>query len=347
MDGDVVSTARRPIASIGQVEGLQGALDGKFDAANIVGASRIIASVTEPAAQDGDVWLWLALAAPTGVYATATETTLLLAWIAVEGATSHEVRIRLTDGAWGDWLASDTASSHEFGGLAPGTTYNMEVRGVDSRGGGPSAATTQTTVATIAWDADLAALEDGATIIGHNGFTLFGTDSLATDANVTKITEGSVAYARNLRSAEDETKSVGSSKVLTGDIPPSGAIFRFRVRAGQTGVAAAPSLQIWSASGVVVNVAVSSWWLKTASSATTWSDELIALTQGEYFSLEVKLVPGETKCQLRRNGGVWVDGLIYGTRSPVPSSNYEMKAYHASSSAGSVSWAVIDAVTLV
>ena len=69
-------------------------------------------------------------AAPNGLSAEATSTTLTLAWTAVTGATSYEVK----QGAAGTAMASSSTISHAFSGLSANAEYTLYVRAKNSNG---------------------------------------------------------------------------------------------------------------------------------------------------------------------------------------------------------------------
>lgn len=69
-----------------------------------------------------------ALAAPTGVGATAGNGSVDLSWVAVSGATGYRVYQDTTSGGSYALVASPTATSHSITGLTNGTTYYFVVR---------------------------------------------------------------------------------------------------------------------------------------------------------------------------------------------------------------------------
>ena len=80
-------------------------------------------------------------AAPSGLGATATSTTLTLSWDAVSGATSYDVK----QGADGTATTVSSGASHTFSGLTANTAYTLYVRASNSGGASDWASLSPTT----------------------------------------------------------------------------------------------------------------------------------------------------------------------------------------------------------
>ena len=81
------------------------------------------------------------LAAPSGLSATTTLSSLTLSWDSVPGATSYEVK----QGASGAATAIVSGTSHTFTGLTANTSYTLYVRAKNSGGTSPWASASATT----------------------------------------------------------------------------------------------------------------------------------------------------------------------------------------------------------
>ena len=81
-------------------------------------------------------------AAPSGLSAATTNTSLTLSWSAVTGATSYDVK----QGENGTVTAVSSGTSHTFSGLSAGTTYTLYARARNSGGVSDWTSTTATTV---------------------------------------------------------------------------------------------------------------------------------------------------------------------------------------------------------
>lgn len=92
------------------------------------------------AATNGTTALGVPGSLTVSVHST-TQTAINIEWSAATGAASYQMSIN--GGAW-------QAASGQIAGLAPGTTYSIQVRAINAAGAGPAASTSGTTQAVVA-----------------------------------------------------------------------------------------------------------------------------------------------------------------------------------------------------
>ena len=107
-------------------------------------------------------------ATPSGLGTTSTgPTEITLSWSAVTGAASYQLQRRTNGGAWGSPMDAGSGTTYTDTGLDPSTTYDYEVRSVNTAGSsGWSGVVTASTTAATAPDAvsDLAAMAGASSI---------------------------------------------------------------------------------------------------------------------------------------------------------------------------------------
>lgn len=131
--------------------------------------------------------------APTGLTLTPSTTSVQLTYAAVSGATGYEYRIGTTNPPASTPVAA-AGTSATASGLAPSTTYRVQVRALNAGGPGPwSAAESTTTLA----DVDIApAVPTGLTATGGVGtLTLDWTDN--TEEDLSGVTPYEYRYGVN------------------------------------------------------------------------------------------------------------------------------------------------------
>ena len=134
--------------------------------------------------------------APSGLSATATDTSLTLSWTAFGGADSYEVKL----GADGTTTAVSSGTSHTFTGLAAGTSYTLYVRAKESYGHGVS---------------DWGSISAATLTAGPSGLSATATSASLT-LSWTAVTGATGYEVKQGASGAATTVSSGTSHTFTG-----------------------------------------------------------------------------------------------------------------------------------
>ncbi len=135
---------------------------------------------------------------PSGLGTTSTgPTEITLSWSAVTGAASYQLQRRTNGGAWGSPMDAGSGTTYTDTGLDPSTTYDYEVRSVNTAGSsGWSGVVTASTTAATAPDA----VSDLAASAGASSITLTWSAPDSNGADITGYTievsdDGSTGWA--------------------------------------------------------------------------------------------------------------------------------------------------------
>ena len=192
-------------------------------------------------------------AAPTGLSATAAQTSLSLSWTnpSSDSAVSAEVQIRPASGSWPQaWMAADSATSHSFSGLTADTNYEMRVRATNSASDpGPAASLSKRTLAAPSTPMPTSTPTPISTLVPTSTPTPTSTPipkpSAPTGLNISGITQTSITLNWTKSSGatfyEVRRGTTGgftrlgdvSSHVFTG--LSAGSSYTLQVRAGNSG----------------------------------------------------------------------------------------------------------------
>lgn len=125
-------------------------------------------------------------ATPSGLGTTSTgPTEITLSWSAVTGAASYQLQRRTNGGAWGSPMDAGSGTTYTDTGLDPSTTYDYEVRSVNTAGSsGWSGVVTASTTAATAPDA----VSDLAASAGASSITLSWSAPDSNGADITGYT---------------------------------------------------------------------------------------------------------------------------------------------------------------